>query len=421
MSKSKIGRNDPCSCGSGKKFKNCCLALDEGAGTDLFTRYSQAIASVKLKLDQEYKTEIKKIRKSAQQRFLHYSVSNQMPTEHESLFSDWLWFDMTDNEDNTLALDYLSQHANFMPDALQEYLTALANSYLSIYEPTGNGDGFMELRDIFSDATEQVILKEALEEDIREKPFLLLGRLAALPQGKVFSGMVLATENNAGQENYLVQHLQYMQSLADEKDIVKVLKSHADLLYGIFDHAYHKKHMLINDIRSLNLPDRKTAASIQERLDASDHLSFIYAIEDLRWYKAVNEQGFQRIALGDDYLVSCISSVDHLDCWQDLLGDDFPALREWQIVNTSFLRQAPPTDLVPIWFNVIRDQETERWLHTPHGELDNKTPLEQLEEAQGREKILEMLDLFASRLEEGHEGRNLIDYMRRRILALPEA
>ncbi|CDZ81239.1 preprotein translocase subunit SecA [Candidatus Rubidus massiliensis] len=23
----KIGRNDPCSCGSGKKYKNCCLQL----------------------------------------------------------------------------------------------------------------------------------------------------------------------------------------------------------------------------------------------------------------------------------------------------------------------------------------------------------------------------------------------------------
>ena len=24
VNKSKIGRNDPCSCGSGKKYKNCC-------------------------------------------------------------------------------------------------------------------------------------------------------------------------------------------------------------------------------------------------------------------------------------------------------------------------------------------------------------------------------------------------------------
>ncbi len=127
--------------------------------------------------------------------------------------------------------------------------------------------------------------------------------------------------------------------------------------------------------------ENATANSLQARLDASARLSFVHAIDDLRWYKAVDEQGFQRIARGADYLVSCISSLDNLDSWQDILGDRFPGLREWQIVNTSFLRQAPPTELVPVWFNVMRDQETERWLHTPHGELDNKTPLEQLEEA----------------------------------------
>lgn len=29
----KIGRNDPCACGSGKKYKKCCMASDEAAAT----------------------------------------------------------------------------------------------------------------------------------------------------------------------------------------------------------------------------------------------------------------------------------------------------------------------------------------------------------------------------------------------------
>ncbi len=29
VKKQKIGRNDPCPCGSGKKYKNCCLGKDE--------------------------------------------------------------------------------------------------------------------------------------------------------------------------------------------------------------------------------------------------------------------------------------------------------------------------------------------------------------------------------------------------------
>ena len=27
----KTGRNDPCPCGSGKKYKHCCLAKDQAA------------------------------------------------------------------------------------------------------------------------------------------------------------------------------------------------------------------------------------------------------------------------------------------------------------------------------------------------------------------------------------------------------
>ena len=29
MSKNKIGRNDPCRCGSGKKYKKCCMPNDK--------------------------------------------------------------------------------------------------------------------------------------------------------------------------------------------------------------------------------------------------------------------------------------------------------------------------------------------------------------------------------------------------------
>jgi methionyl aminopeptidase len=37
----KPGRNDPCPCGSGKKYKNCCLIKNEAAGIDLKRLYLQ--------------------------------------------------------------------------------------------------------------------------------------------------------------------------------------------------------------------------------------------------------------------------------------------------------------------------------------------------------------------------------------------
>jgi hypothetical protein len=39
----KIGRNDPCHCGSGQKYKKCCLAKDDAArSADLAAQAAQA-------------------------------------------------------------------------------------------------------------------------------------------------------------------------------------------------------------------------------------------------------------------------------------------------------------------------------------------------------------------------------------------
>jgi uncharacterized protein len=34
----KVGRNDPCRCGSGKKYKNCCMQKDQQKGSSLGKR-----------------------------------------------------------------------------------------------------------------------------------------------------------------------------------------------------------------------------------------------------------------------------------------------------------------------------------------------------------------------------------------------
>ncbi|MEF3168618.1 MAG: SEC-C domain-containing protein [Deltaproteobacteria bacterium] len=36
----KVGRNDPCPCGSGKKYKKCCLARDEAEESERRRNFS---------------------------------------------------------------------------------------------------------------------------------------------------------------------------------------------------------------------------------------------------------------------------------------------------------------------------------------------------------------------------------------------
>lgn len=419
MSKAKIGRNDPCPCGSGKKYKNCCIDLNYDAGTDLFTRYSQTITEIKLKLEAIYQRDIKKISSDMQQLFLSYATGDNLETDHQSLFSDWLWFDMTDNTGLTLAQDYWQTHADYMPQPLKECLQALSQSYLSVYEPINSSDTRLEVRDLFTGQEYSIILKEAFEADLNANPLLLLGRLVALTEGNVFSGMVLIIPNNDGQAEYLSSHFSYLQELIPGST-AELLKVNADLLYGLFDHTQHKRHIHINDIRTLKL-DAARRIALQNVLADSDRLTFMHDLEDVRWYEDIlNPAPYKRIGLGEDYAVTFVSTLADLDNWDDIGGDSFPGLKDWPLVNSRFLRQAPPPEFLEIWYNAVRDQETERWLHTPHHELDDKTPLELLQEENGGQQVLELLDRFSDRLEGVQEGRSLVDYMRQRIIVLNE-
>ncbi|CFX81585.1 SEC-C motif [Syntrophomonas zehnderi OL-4] len=419
MSKAKIGRNDPCPCGSGKKFKNCCIDLNYGTGGDLFSRYSQTITEIKLKLEAIYQREIKKISSDLEQRFLSYSTEDNLKTDHESLFSDWLWFDMTDNSGLTLAQDYWQAHADYMPQPLKECLQALSQSYLSVYEAIDSRDTRLVVRDLFTGQEYSIILKETFAADLNANPLLLLGRLVALTEGNVFSGMVLIIPNNDGQAEYLSSHFSYLQKLIPGST-TELLKANADLLYGLFDHCQHKRHIHINDIRTFKL-DTAQRLSLQNELAASDRLTFVHDIEDVCWYEDIlNPAPYKRIGLGEDYAVTFVSTLADLDNWDGIGGDYFPGLKDWPLVNSRFLRKAPPPEYLEIWYNAVRDQETERWLHTPHHELDDKTPLELLQEENGGQQVLELLDRFSDRLEGVREGRSLLDYMRQRIIELIE-
>lgn len=420
MGKNKIGRNDLCPCGSGKKFKHCCMLLEDGPTADLFSRCSQLIAAVKLKLDEAYKTNIKRIRKDARQNFLYFTINQQMSSEQESLFSDWLWFDYRNEEGMTLAATYLAEHQQFMPQPLQECLNALADSYLSVYEPTRIGEDFLEMRDIFSSSLHQVTLKERLDADLNERPLLLLGRLVEFPEGQVFSGMVVAADNNDGQEAYLKQHINYLASLKNEDDSKLLLKNNPEVLFGLFDHALRKKLININDIRYLSLPDPQQQFTIQAWLKANPAMEYVHKQANLLWYQDGKAGMNKMVGVAEDYVIICAASLEALHDWTNLPGNGIKPPWEWITVNSRLHRQPPPPQLASVWFIVLQEQETERWLNTSHHELNDRTPREVIKEANGSTQVLAMLDKFAARLEEGDESTALIAYMRERVESLAQ-
>lgn len=416
MNKTKTGRNDPCPCGSGTKYKNCCLRLqglvDINKNEKPFDRYSQLIATSKLKLDQNYQSQIKKMRKPLQDRFLRLCTTHTLPQDQESFFSDWLWFDVTDEQGETFAGEYLRENRNLMEEPLQQCLEALSTSYLSIYEPVGIEGNGLQVRDFITGQQNHILLKEPLDLEIRAQRPLLLGRLVAMPKGQVFSGMVLMLNNDDGQGEFIRKHIDYLQ-LLKAAELSVILKHSGEILFALFDHANHKSLLGLNDIRVLRL-ENPVYTDIITALDNSEACYLVHETAGLRWYELRNSLGKTRLGVNQQYVISSADILDDALLMTGLVNDLVPA-GKWDMVHSLFLFQPPAPDLDHIWYMVVKEQETERWLHTPHSELDDKTPLEVMKEETGRQRLFTMLDSFASQTSGNEYGTDLLNYMRDRI------
>ena len=413
MTKAKIGRNDPCPCGSGKKYKNCCQVL-EGLGEAAakpFDRYNTLMASLKMKLDRHYESQLRRLRRPMQERFLRLSCVQALPQGQESVFSDWLWFDMTDSEGMTMGREYMQEHGPYMEDALRECLEALNNSYLSVYSIAATSGDTLQLQDLFTGAHQEVMLKEPLELDSEQPPPLLLGRLASMARGTVFSGMVLMLGDEQGQGDFIRQHGQYWQQIRPDVPIRELCKQHGEMLFGLFDHASHKTTLALNDMRYL--ASGPEANGLAAMIGSVDDFSLVHNTAGTAWYELKNSLGPARVGL---------SNQGHLAFYADVVSDIIKAEQllnfhhaDWQIVNSLFLFAPPPAEQEGIWYEVIKERETERWLHTVHNELHGKTPAQILTEAGGKEHLLQLLDDFAASTASNQYSLDLVNYMRSRV------
>ncbi|MEN6328445.1 MAG: SEC-C metal-binding domain-containing protein, partial [Syntrophomonas sp.] len=245
MSSLKIGRNDPCPCGSGKKYKKCCGQLGDQVdiSPDPFTRYSQLLTATKLKLDQFYEQRIKKLRRELRGHYLRFTVNPTLPKENEPLYSEWLWFRASVGNSPTLGQEYLQSNGAYMDALLKDCLDSLNASFLSIYEVQGSDYQYLDIQDIFLGTSHRILLKEAWDDELNQSIPLLMGRLVKMRDDQLFSGMVLSLNNKAGEKDFLIRHVSFLSSLYDV-DKACFLKDNEEIIYGLFDHA--SKQIMVN-------------------------------------------------------------------------------------------------------------------------------------------------------------------------------
>lgn len=406
----KVGRNDPCPCGSGKKYKKCCGMLGDirNASLDPFERYNELLTEVKLKLDRYYAGTIKRLRRDNLQSFLYYTVSRTLPPEHESLYSDWLWFDRTSPDRPSYAELYLQDNAAFMEDPLKECLQSLCDSSLSIYQAVDAQDMTLKVCNLFTSEEREVLLKEPWQGPL-DQPVFILGRLVRIDQGHLFSGMVLLSEDPDGQKaEFLKSHYEYCRQLGLFPQGLP-----AEVNYGLFDHAHKKKLFNLRDIRSAEV-DADTAQEVHHRLLNLEQFTLDHCTDQVAWFKPRREHfGYARIVVGTDFVAAAADVLDDVLYLQEQLTAVLPH-HKIELVHSTMQRTFLSPDKAGIWLVVMKDQQAEIWLDTPHHELEGRTPRQVLEEKDGKERLLNMLNEFSASVQ-SEDQQEFINFMKARV------
>jgi uncharacterized protein YecA (UPF0149 family) len=155
---SKPGRNDPCYCGSGKKYKQCHLRIDQEKEREQ-REQSEAARFLRLELprfsrDERFVAEFEKALPRYWNNYYEAENAGEM-SEFEALrFLDWFVFDHK-LEDGSRILDiYEKEHA--------DSLTPMQRSLLESWQEAGPAGAYellsydgqlLELRDVFNDET----------------------------------------------------------------------------------------------------------------------------------------------------------------------------------------------------------------------------------------------------------------------------
>ena len=196
----KTGRNDPCPCGSGKKYKRCCYG-NEAPGFVPEEAWKQDPEWYKIRLTEA--EVIHEVLGFGVRRFgddflidaiEEFSIGGEYPIAEQhgdSIFIPWVVFNWIpeineiENE-QPLALDYLDEQFERLDDYKQRFIRAACSQPFSFFSVTGVGKS-LALRDVFLDRAFTV--KEAQATRTLRRGDIIFARVVPLDDQAVLVGM----------------------------------------------------------------------------------------------------------------------------------------------------------------------------------------------------------------------------------------
>jgi len=185
-----IGRNDLCPCGSGKKYKRCCLGKDApGAGAWTTGERDSALASL---LKFAGRPELDGDRAAAELTFWGKRLERMTPAEAREAtdfeqsrfgFHEWLVFDCPLDGGGTIVERFLTRMGGGLRSGERRYLERMRLSHLRLYEIQGvrRDEGF-DLLDLWT--KKRLRVRERLATHQLVQWDVLAARVIVGPEGE---------------------------------------------------------------------------------------------------------------------------------------------------------------------------------------------------------------------------------------------
>ena len=186
-----VGRNDPCPCGSGKKYKQCCLKKAS----------AKRVAGIEESLMRDLVSDLigfakKHHEKKTQDAYGFFAgaaddeaaLTPEQKSTTEINYSDWLVFDwIVDTDNGKTLIDLYFEHDSGLRPEQRDVLGRMRESIVSFYEVVDVvPEESMKLRDLLLRGTVEVREKNATR--ILVKGDLLALRLLPLDDGHIMCG-----------------------------------------------------------------------------------------------------------------------------------------------------------------------------------------------------------------------------------------
>lgn len=418
---SKFNRNDPCPCGSGKKYKKCCLI-------ETYIAIGKE-DSIRERLVQELMVFFEKNYKHTLEDAHFMFWDDFIPAEHlegTSLdiayqnFMEWLIFDhMIDVDNDKTLIDFYMENNKKLSLDEHRVLTMMKNSVISLYE----------VQEVFPE--KGLSLKDLLmggEYDVREKSAtrsvrkwdIFAARLLLVDGQYIMSGSVFPYSIRMKQnilDDIIDEYREYQEEFPDgTMDIF--LKESGDIF------NFHWYFPIQNPPPPLNLHTSsgepmlfsKALFEIKDKDAVRTGLAKIKGFEqnqdedDYIWYDKRDNDGdaivLGRVEIKQDKLIFECPSKQRLEKGKKLIlkalsdavvhkidtfQDPIEAMKSYKESSTDEPANELPMDIQQQIYTKFMQKHSEKWLEEKIPALNGKTPMQAVKTEEGKRKVIELL------------------------------